>query len=41
MERTPQKCYRCGSEDHLIEKCAKPQKENEKRRKQVHFNEKR
>ena len=27
-ERTPQKCFRCGSEDHLIEKCPKPTKEN-------------
>ena len=30
----------CGSEDHMIAKCPKPQKENEKRRKQVLFNEK-
>ena len=29
-ERTPQKCFRCGSEDHLIEKCPKPPKDNEK-----------
>ena len=21
MERTPQKCFRCGSEDHMITKC--------------------
>ena len=40
MERTPQKCFRCGSEDHMITKCPKPPKYNEKRRKQVHFNEK-
>ena len=30
----------CGSEDHIIAKSPKPQKDNEKRRKQVHFNEK-
>ena len=29
MERTPQKCFRCGSEDHMIAKCPK----------QVFFNE--
>ena len=40
MELTPWKCFRCGPEDHLIEKCPKPPKENEKRRKQVCFNEK-
>ena len=34
------KCYRCGSEDHMIAKCPKPPKDNEKRRKQVSFNEK-
>ena len=39
-ERTPQKCSRCVSEDHLIAKCTKPPKENEKQRKQVCFNEK-
>ena len=27
------KCFRCGSEDHLIAKCPKPPKDNEKRRK--------
>ena len=36
----PQKCFRCGSEDHLIEKCPKPSKENDKWQKQVRFNEK-
>ena len=36
----PQKCFRCGSEDHVIAKCPKPPKDNEKRRKQVRFNEK-
>ena len=40
MERTSRKCFRCGYEDHLIKKCPKPQKENEKRRNQVRFNEK-
>ena len=34
------KYFRCGSEDHLIEKFPKPPKDNEKRRKQVRFNEK-
>ena len=40
MERPHQKFYRYGSEDHLIAKCPKPPKYNEKRRKQVRFNEK-
>ena len=40
MEGTPQKCFRCGSEDHMIAKCSKPPKDNEKRLKQVRFNEK-
>ena len=40
MERPPQKCFRCGSEDHMIVKCPKPPKDNEKRRKQVCFKEK-
>ena len=31
---------RCGSEDHLIAKCPKPPKYNEKKQKQVSFNEK-
>ena len=39
-ERMPWKMFRCGSEDHLIIKFPKPPKENEKRRKQVCFNEK-
>ena len=30
---------RCRSEDHLIAKCPMPPKDNEKRRKQVRFNE--
>ena len=36
-ERTHRKCFRCGSEDHLISKFPKPPKENEKRRNQLHF----
>ena len=39
-EQTPQKCFRYGSEDHLIAKCPKPPKDNEKQRNQVRFNEK-
>ena len=39
-ERTPRKCFRCRYEDHLIAKIPKPPKDNEKRRKQVRFNEK-
>ena len=39
-ERPPQKCYRCGSEDHMIEKCPKPPKDNEKRSNEERFNEK-
>ena len=33
-------CLRCGSEDHIIAKCPKPPKDNEKRRSQVRFNDK-
>ena len=40
MERTPRKCFRCGSEDNLIAKFPNPPKENEKRQKQVRLNEK-
>ena len=40
MERPPRKCFRCGSEYHIIAKCPKPPKDNEKRRKHVLFNEK-
>ena len=29
-ERTPRKCFRCGSEDHMITKCPNPPKDNEK-----------
>ena len=39
-ERPPRKCYRCGSEDHIIAKCSKPPKDSEKQRKSVRFNEK-
>ena len=39
-ERPPRKCYRCGSEYHMIEKCPKPPKDCEKRRKSVQFIEK-
>ena len=38
-EHTPQKCFRCGSEDHLIAKCPKPPKKYEKGRKHVRLNE--
>ena len=39
-ERMPQKKFTCVSEDHLIAKFPKPQKDNKKRQKQVLFNEK-
>ena len=39
-ELPPRKCFRCGSKDHMIAKFPKPPKDNEKRRKQVSFNEK-
>ena len=39
-ERTPCKFYRCGYEGHMIVKCPKPPKDNEKQRKQVLFIEK-
>ena len=29
------KCFRCGYEDHMIAKCPKPPKDNEKRSNQV------
>ena len=32
-DRPARKCFRCGSEDHLIAKCPKPPKDSEKRRK--------
>ena len=40
LERPPRKRFRCGSEDHMIAKCPKSPRDNEKRRKQVRFNEK-
>ena len=40
MERTPLKCFRCGYEDHIIAKCPKPPKDNDRWRKQLRFNEK-
>ena len=40
MERRIRKCFRCVSEDQMIAKYPKPPKDNEKRRKQVRFNEK-
>ena len=39
-ERPPRKCFRCGYEEHMITKYSKPLKDNEKRRRQVRFNEK-
>ena len=39
-ERTPRKCFRCGYEDHLIAKCPKSPKGNDKRQKQNRLNEK-
>ena len=39
-ERTSQKCFRFRSEYHIIAKFPEPPKDNEKRRKQVIFNEK-
>ena len=39
-ECPPRKCFRCGSEDHIITKCTKPPKDNEKRRRQVSLKEK-
>ena len=40
LGRPTRKCFRYGSEDHMIAKCPKPPKDNEKRIKQVRFNEK-
>ena len=40
LKRTPRKCFRYVSEDHMIAKCPKPPKDNEKQQKQVSFNEK-
>ena len=38
-ERTPCKCFRCGSVDHLISKSLKPPKDNKKWRNTVRLNE--
>ena len=38
-ERTPRKCFRYGSEDHLITICPKPSKGNEKLQKKVSLSE--
>ena len=40
IEHTPRKCFRRGSEENLISKFPKLPKDNEKRPKQVRFNEK-
>ena len=39
-DRPAQKCFRCGSEDHMIAKCPKPPKDSEKRRKSEKYKEK-
>ena len=39
-KHTPQKCFRCLSEYHLIVKFPNPDHKNEKRRKEVCFNKK-
>ena len=39
-EPMPRKCLRYGSEDHIIEKCPNPPKDNKKQQKQARFNEK-
>ena len=39
-ERPPQIWFRCWSEDHMIAKCPYPPKYNDKRQRQVRFNEK-
>ena len=40
-DRPPRKCFRCGSEDHLIAKCPKPPKDREKKNgKKVSFKNK-
>ena len=38
-EHAPHKWFRCGYVDHLVTKCPKPPKDNEKRQKTVCFNE--
>ena len=39
MERTPRKCFRCGSEDDLIAKCPSPHTDNEKQHNKVRSSE--
>ena len=39
-ERPPQKCFSCGSEDHIIAQYPKPPKDNVIQQRQVRFNEK-
>ena len=39
-ECPPRGCFRCGSEDHIIAKCSKPPRDNEKRQSKLRFNEK-
>ena len=39
MERPPRKCFRCGSEYHMIAKFPEPRKYNYKCRRKVRFNE--
>ena len=39
-DRPARKCFRCGSEDHMIAKCPKPPKDSEKRRKSEKSKEK-
>ena len=39
-DRPARKCFRCGSEDHMIAKCPKPPKDSEKIRKSARSNEK-
>ena len=40
-DRPPQKCFRCGSVEHLIAKCPKPPKDGEKKNgKKVSFQDK-
>ena len=40
LDRPARKCFRCGSEDHMIKKCPKPPKDSEKRRKSEKSKEK-
>ena len=37
-EHTHHNSFRCGSVDHIIAKCSKPPKDNEKQQNIVHFN---